>query len=162
MNRTGPIEWNTVQRSNTINFSAHTYIYAYWLADTEHGRIPDAGLGILKPVGGHPDWFVHASHADKHLSAFSGIGIARVSQSYFDVFTHDRISQPLLASMLLGTADFVVEGWFCGREHLTSGGRNLLRKMDGVYLRPGILVTFQQTPADESFGPRGGHDPATV
>lgn len=162
MNRTGHIDWLSLHREYTTRFDLHTYVYAYWLADTEHSNAGDAGLSILKQRGDHPDWFVNAARAEQHLGAAVDQNVRMVSPSYYDVFDHNRLAVPLLAGVLLGTANFTLEGWFCGRDDLTRAGQQVMRKLDGLFLRPGVLVTFQQAPADESGGPRGSHDPATV
>lgn len=141
-----------------VNGQQHTYVYAFWLVD--YGTASkDHGVSLLKTSDRHPDWFVHAETADRVLAAYTTPS-TWVSPNVRDVFDNHLSASPLLAAVLLGTADVMYmtnsEGrlWWCDRGDLSWSGKRLLRRLDRLYERRAVLVTFLDRPTDENSSPR--------
>lgn len=163
MTSSGYIDWHRLQRTHAASADLHTYVFAYWLADGDISPSRDAGLAILKPHGHHPDWFLHAASADENVYAVIDETVQVASHTVYDVFPHGRrVAKPLLAAVLLGTARFAFADWSCERDDLTRSGTRLVQKLDQLYLRPSVIVTFGQVPTDGTAGSRDQADPATV
>jgi hypothetical protein len=159
----GIIDWERLDRAATWTKDRQdesTFVYAFWLAD--YGRnTQDDGVTVLKADGRHPDWYLHCETADHVLVAYTP-PTASISPNLTQVFADKQSSKPLLGSLLLGTADVCYKHmdqmwWACDAD-LTGRGRRLLRKLDHLYERRHILITFVEGPTDETSGPR---DPAT-
>lgn len=162
MGDSGIIDWERLDRTLpwVKQRQGHsTFVYAFWLAD--YGRATrDHGVSLLKAEGRHPDWYVHAESADHVLVAYTPPK-SSVSPNFMQVFADKLSSKPLLGSLLLGTVDACYKRldqmWWACEADLTGQGRRLLRKLDHLYERRHILVTFVEGPTDEQSGPR---DPA--
>lgn len=159
----GIIDWQRLDRTITWIKDRQcqaTFVYAFWLFD--YGRnARDHGVSLLKAEDKHPDWFVHAETADKILDAHTSPK-SSISPNFLSVFPDALSSRPLLGSLLLGSNDSCYkrqdEMWWACESDLTRGGRSLLKKLDHLYERRHILVTFVESPTDEASGPR---DPAS-
>lgn len=161
MGSSGYIDWHRLDRTmGWVKHRAgqHTYVYAFWLVD--FGRNDrDRGVSLLKD-GTHPDWFIHAETADHLLGAYANPTVS-VSPNFTRVFDNHLSSRPLLASLLLGTADSIYKTtseqdrlWWAAKDDLTRPGKRLLKDMNKLYERDAHLITFIDTPTDERVGPR--------
>lgn len=160
MSDSGIIDWNRLDRllpwiKYRTGYS--TSVFAFWLADYGRSR-RDHGVTVLKPEGRHPDWFLHSETADHVLDAYPPPK-SSISPNYTQVFGDKLHAKPLLAAMLIGTTDAYYQQreriWWASHDDLTRKGRRLIRKLDGLYERPSVLITFVDGPTDESSGPRG-------
>lgn len=150
MGNTGYIDWHRLDR--TVPWARHSddhhsYVYAFWTVD--YGRSDrDHGVTVLKQEDRHPDWYLHAESADHVLGAYAP-PCTMVSPNFTAVFDNKLSARPLLASMLLGTADAVYHTpngmWWADEHDLTRRGKRLLRTVDTLYERPAVLVTFVAT-----------------
>lgn len=168
MGHSGYIDWHGVSRKKP---GAHTsagqsYVYAFWLVD--YGRATaDHGVTLLKREDRHPDWFLHAENADGVLVAHARPDTLLDTAGWDKVFGAPT-SRPLLASVLLGTAnrvhheDATAGYWQCAEEDLTSRGKRLIKDLTLLYLRAPVLVTFLDPAADEDDGPEVNAGSATV
>lgn len=168
MGHSGYIDWHAVSRKKP---GAHTsagqsYVYAFWLVD--YGRASaDEGVRLLKGEDRHPDWFLHAENADGVLAARARTGTLLDTAGWDKVFGAP-MSRPLLASVLLGTAnrvhheDATSAFWQCTEADLTWRGKRLVKEMTLLYLRAPVLVTFLDPAADEDDGPEVVAGQATV
>lgn len=163
MGDSGIIDWQRLDRMLPwIKYGQEhaTFVYAFWLAD--YGRTTrDHGVTLLKTEGRHPDWYLHAETADHVLVAYTPPK-SSVSPNFTQVFADKLSSKPLLGSLLLGTNDACYKRmdqmWWACEADLTSKGRRLIRRLDRLYERRHILVTFVEGPTDEQSGSR---DPAS-
>lgn len=144
-----------------------SFVYAFVLADDDSHWIEDAGVGVLKPSGSHPDWFVHADKADMVLTGQCPPTVS-VSANYQQVLGDNFKTRPLLASLCLGTSDAVYatadrsKYWSCDQGDLTRRGRRLFKDMATLYLREPILLTFLDLRPMESAAPGAQRGQATV
>lgn len=151
MGESGYIDWISIAANPHWEATGEgtSYVYAFWLADYEQSD-QDDGVQVLKAPGTHPDWFLHARTADQVLSGVCPPGVM-VSDNYAAVF--DELggrfwAKPMLASVLLGTADTIyatperTEYWWCGYWHLTRRGKRIVRELTMLYQRGVHLVTF--------------------
>jgi hypothetical protein len=156
----GIIDWGRLDRLLPWVKYQHgyaTYVYAFWLVD--YGRNErDHGVALLKAEGRHPDWYLHAETADHVLAAYAPPK-AFVSPNFEKVFGDKLQAKPLLGSLLLGTNNACYKRmdqmWWACEADLTYKGRRLLRRLDHLFERRHILVTFVEGPTDEASGPRG-------
>lgn len=161
MGSSGYVDWHRLDVMlpwARIDDEQHTYVYAFWLVDYGTAN-RDHGVGLLKSEGRHPDWFLHADTADHVLAAYT-TPTTWISPNFRQVFDNQLSAAPLIAAVLLGTADTMYQTsydgrlWWCDRGDLTWGGKRLLRRLDRLYERTAILVTFLDRPTDENSSPR--------
>jgi hypothetical protein len=162
VSNSGIIDWDRLDRSLPwIKYRTgySTSVFAFWLADYGRSR-RDHGVTLLKAQDRHPDWFLHAETADHVLAAYPPPK-SSISPNYSQVFGVGLQAKPLLASMLLGTADAYYQMrdrmWWADHHDLTRRGRRLITNLDHLYERCSVLVTFVEgkSPSDETSGPRG-------
>lgn len=133
-----------------------TYVFAFW---TVHyaGSAPDHGLQLMKDEGRHPDWFLYAETVDHVLAAYPHPKSV-ISPNFRTVFDNGLQARPLLASVLLGTADAVYRSldrtWWASVEDLTWRGKRLVKQLNRLYERECSLITFVENATDERSGPR--------
>lgn len=154
MGYSGHVNWSRLDRTHPWirNQDRHTSVYAFWPVDYRHPR-RDHGVGLFKAQDRHPDWFLHAETADHVLTAYVRPTMV-VSPNLTEVFDDDLVARPLLASVLLGTANAVYRTheelmWWCAVEDLTLKGRLLVTQLSHLYERDPVLVTLVDGASDE-------------
>lgn len=159
MGSSGLINWHRLD--NTLPWvrwrqGERTSVFAFWLVDYGSAS-KDHGVALLKAEDRHPDWFLHAETADHVLAAYPPPKAA-VSPNHHAVFEGFQ-SRPLIGSLLLGSIDACYRRmermWWASEDDLTWRGKRLLKKLNQLYEREAILVTFVENPADDSGSPRG-------
>lgn len=162
MGCSGYVDWHRLDRTLPWirqRTGPRTYVFAFWLVDYSLNN-RDHGVTLIKDEGRHPDWFLHAETADHVLAAYPPIRSV-VSPNHRGVFDNGLAARPLLASVLLGTADATYHSndrmWWASVDDLTWRGKRLVKQLNRLYERDAELVTFVEGAADEKNGPR---DPA--
>lgn len=160
MGCSGYVDWHRLDRTLPWVRQRHgprTYVIAFWTVDYG-GATRDHGVRLMKDEGRHPDWFLHAESADHVLAAYPH-PTSLVGPNFNAVFDKGLLeSQPLLASVLLGTADAAYSTldrmWWARPGDLTRRGKKLMKDLNRLYERDGTLITFIENATDENIGPR--------
>jgi hypothetical protein len=155
----GYIDWHSLTRARPWleTRKGQTYVYAFWSVDYGSSNV-DRGVSLLKRDDRHPDWFLYAEQADHVLTAYCHPNTL-VSKNFMDVFDSSLSARPLLASILLGTANAAYvsldekQHWNCSVDDLSRRGKRLVKDLDLLYLRAPTLVTFVDLVTDEQDGP---------
>lgn len=169
MGHTGYIDWHRLARTKPWidTEEGRSFVFAFWLAD--YGRTDkDHGLGLLKGEGSHPDWFLYADTADRMLFSV-GVDDLIVSPNITEVYDTHLTSRPLIASILLGTAQATYAApdhsayWWASVRDLTRPGKRLVKEISMLYLRPPVIITFLELNQPISqMVPEATGDTATV
>ncbi len=166
MSHSGYIDWHRLARYGTDTGQGGTAVFAYWLVDYTRSEA-DAGVTVLKHEGAHPDWFLHADHADQLVFSVGADELV-ASPNVAEVYDTNLTSKPLLASICLGTAAATYRSpdsagyWWCAMNDLTRPGRRLIKELSMLYLRTPVIVTFMDWQPMKSTDPGADQDSATV
>ncbi len=165
MGFSGLIDWHRLMRTEPwrAHSGSHTFVYAFWMVD-DGTPTAEAGISIIKRRGTHPDWFIHADAADTVLST-AILPDLHVGPGHHQVVDSSFRSRPMLAAMLLGTADFVLRDtsgqqyWHAAESDIHRPGWRIVEKLNNLYLRPCQLLTFLHDTTDETGNSGAGSDP---
>lgn len=165
MSHSGYIDWHRISRHGTDTRQGSTVVFAYWLVDYTT-NIADDGVTVLKHEGEHPDWFLHADHADQLVFSV-GVDELIPSPNVGEVYDTHLTSRPLLATVCLGTAAATYQApdgdyWWCALGDLTRAGRRVVKELSMLYLRSPVIVTFMDWRPMKTAVPGADQGSATV